>query len=96
MKIAAVRLSTTDFFSSFITALKISTQTQTWMPAKAFFTQARSAKLEISPARMEMITTEGNTTPSVATTPPAAPPYFWPIKVAVLTAMMPGVHWPMA
>ena len=28
-KIAAVRLSTTDFLSSFITALKISTQTQT-------------------------------------------------------------------
>ena len=23
-------------------------------------------------------------------------PHFCPMKVAVLTAMMPGVHWPMA
>ena len=76
--------------------MKISTQTQTWIPAKAFFTQLRSAKLEISPARMEMITTEGNTSPRVATMPPATPPYFWPMNVAVLTAMMPGVHWPTA
>ena len=40
-KMAAVRLSTTDFYSSFTTALKISTQTHTWMPAKAFCTQTR-------------------------------------------------------
>ena len=66
------------------------------MPAKAFWTQARSAKLLMSPARMEIMTRDGNTTPRVATMPPAMPLYFWPMNVAVLTAMIPGVHCPMA
>ena len=39
---------------------------------------------------------EGNTRPRVATTPPETPRYLCPTKVAVFTAMMPGVHWPMA
>ena len=43
-----------------------------------------------------MMTMEGNTTPRVANTPPAAPFCFCPTKVAVFTAMTPGVHWPMA
>ena len=43
-----------------------------------------------------MITRDGNTTPSVATMPPGMPLNFWPMNVAVFTAMMPGVHWPMA
>ena len=54
------------------------------------------AKLLMKAARIVMITKDGNTTPSVATMPPIAPPYFCPMKVAVFTAMMPGVHWPMA
>ena len=89
-------LSTTDFLSSFKMALNTSTQTQTRMPAKAFLTRARSAKLLMKAAMMVMIIREGNTTPSVATMPPTTPRRFWPTKVAVLTAMMPGVHWPMA
>lgn len=95
-KIPAVRLSITDFFSSFTTALKISTQTQTCTPEKVSCTHVRWEKLVISPANREMMTREGNTTPSVAVMPPATPRSFWPIKVAVFTAMMPGVHWPMA
>ena len=42
-----------------------------------------------------MMTRQGNTSPRVATTP-AAPFRLCPTNVAVLTAMMPGVHWPMA
>ena len=34
--------------------------------------------------------------PSVAAMPPRIPACFCPTKVAVFTAMMPGVHWPMA
>ena len=43
-----------------------------------------------------MMMMQGKTSPRVATTPPALPFRLWPTKVAVLTAMMPGVHWPMA
>ena len=43
-----------------------------------------------------MITSDGNTTPSVAKMPPQTPACFCPTNVAVLTAMTPGVHWPMA
>ena len=32
----------------------------------------------------------------VAMTPPGTPPMLLPTKVAVLTAMTPGVHWPTA
>ena len=39
---------------------------------------------------------DNKTTPSVAQMPPQMPLYLWPMKVAVLTAMTPGVHWPMA
>ena len=42
------------------------------------------------------MTRDGNTPPRVATMPPAMPLYFWPMNVAVLTAMIPGVHCPMA
>ena len=73
---AAVRLSTTDFFSSFSTALKIRTHTHTWIPAKAFCTQAKWEKFVINPARIEIMTKEGNTTPSVATMPPNQPRCF--------------------
>ena len=43
-----------------------------------------------------MMTSDGNTTPSVAKMPPQMPACFCPTNVAVLTAMTPGVHWPMA
>ena len=43
-----------------------------------------------------MMTREGKTSPRVATTPPAMPAWLRPTKVAVFTAMMPGVHWPTA
>ena len=43
-----------------------------------------------------MMIRDGNTTPRVARTPPKMPRYLCPMKVAVFTAMMPGVHWPMA
>ena len=43
-----------------------------------------------------MITRLGKITPRVARIPPGIPAIFWPTKVAVFTAIMPGVHWPMA
>ena len=81
---------------SFKTALKISTHTHTRIPAKACCTQGRCAYRVMTSARAEMITRGGNTTPKVATMPPATPASFCPTKVAVFTAMTPGVHWPMA
>ena len=92
----SVGLSTTDFFHSLTTALKMRTQTHTRTPAKAFCTAGRSAKLEMKAAMMHTITSEGATTPRVAKMPPMMPRRFCPTKVAVLTAMTPGVHWPMA
>ena len=95
-KISPAAQSFTEPLNSLTTALKISTQTHTRMPAKACCTQARCEKLLMTPASAVMITSDGNTMPSVATMPPRMPACFWPTKVAVLTAMMPGVHWPMA
>ncbi len=43
-----------------------------------------------------IVTTLGKITPRVAMTPPGVPFSLEPTKVAVLTAMTPGVHWPMA
>ena len=42
------------------------------------------------------ITKDGNTNPSVATIPPIIPACLYPTKVAVFTAMIPGVHCPIA
>ena len=39
---------------------------------------------------------DGVTTAAVATAPPTAPFCLVPTKVAVLTAMTPGVHWAIA
>ena len=95
-KIRAAGQSLTEPFSSFSVALKISTHTHARMPEKACCTQSRWEKLLMTPASAVMITSEGNTMPSVAPMPPNMPFCFWPTKVAVLTAMMPGVHWPIA
>ena len=95
-KMTAAGQSFTEPFSSFSVALKISTHTHTRIPAKACCTQSRWEKLLMTPASAVMIISEGNTMPSVATMPPSTPRCFCPTKVAVLTAMMPGVHWPMA
>ena len=95
-KISAPHTSFTAPCHSFSVALKISTHTHTRIPVKAFCTHSRWEKLVISPARAVMMSRDGNTMPSVATMPPQTPLRFWPMNVAVLTAMMPGVHWPMA
>ena len=89
-------LSFTADLKSFTTELKMNTHTQTRMPPKAFCTQAMLAKLLITAAMMEMMMMEGDTTPRVVRMPPRMPRYFLPMKVAVFTAMTPGVHWPMA
>ena len=72
------------------------TTTAALMPARACWTTGISAKLVRKAAMMVIITRLGNTTPRVAMVPPRLPRYFCPMKVAVLTAMTPGVHWPMA
>ena len=72
-KRTSVALSTTAFFQSFRTALKISTHTQTRMPAKALLTAGTSEKLVRIPAMRVMMITDGNTMPREATTPPTVP-----------------------
>jgi hypothetical protein len=52
------------FFHIFRTALKIRTQTQTRIPAKALRTAGSSEKPLMKAAMMVMMTSEGNTTPS--------------------------------
>ena len=96
VKIANVNLSMTAFLRSFITALKISTHTHTRMPPNACCTQTIWENASITPAKIEIIINEGNTTPSVAKVPPAIPLCFCPINVAVFTAIIPGVHCPIA
>ena len=66
------------------------------MPARACRTAGISAKLDRNAAMAVIIIREGNTRPRVASTPPGIPLYLYPMKVAVLTAIMPGVHWPTA
>ena len=56
-----------------MTELTISTATATRMPAKAFLTVGSSEMLPRKAAMTVMMTREGNTSPSVATTPPATP-----------------------
>ncbi len=65
-------------------------------PAKAWPTAGMWAKLRRKAAMRVMMTMEGKTMPRVAMTPPSTPFRLEPKKVAVLTAMTPGVHWPMA
>ena len=81
---------------SFSTELKIKTTTATLIPLKACCTRGISAKFERRAAMAVMITSEGKTIPREATMPPIIPFCLVPTKVAVLMAMMPGVHCPMA
>ena len=71
-------------------------QTQARIPLKACVTAGTSWKWERQAAMVEMITSPGETTPSVARMPPRMPRCLAPTKVEVFTAMMPGVHCPMA
>ena len=75
-KIAMPHASFIELFISFRTALKISTHTHTRTPANACATHVRCEKAAITPASALMITSDGNTTPSVATMPPAMPRCF--------------------
>ena len=47
-------------------------------------------------AMTEMMMKDGATMPKSATTAPQKPRSLCPMNVAVLTAMMPGMHWPSA
>ncbi len=42
------------------------------------------------------MTHDGKIKPRVARMPPPRPAVLYPTKVAVFTAIIPGVHWPMA
>ena len=95
-KISPAAQSFTEPLNSFTTALKISMHTHTRIPAKACCTHSRWEKLLITPARAVIMSSDGNTIPSVAMIPPSTPACFCPTKVAVFTAIMPGVHCPMA
>lgn len=95
-KMNAVLLSVMDFLPNLMTVSKIKTHTQTRMPAKAWMINGFAAKLERNMAIAVIISMEGVMTPKVAARPPEKPFCLYPTKVATLTAIMPGVHWPMA
>ena len=79
-----------------MTALKIRTHTHTWMPAKAFWTHGKVRKVGDQP-RQDGDNDQGREHhPQGGHNAPGDPLYFWPMNVAVFTAMMPGVHCPMA
>ena len=61
------------------------------IPPRNAFTPAYFIKLRIRAAIMRMIINDGNTTPSVARIAPRKPPCDEPTKVAILTAIGPGV-----
>ena len=84
--------SANDFLASFIVASRISAHTQICIPFMACCTASISAKFRINAAMIDIITNDGNMTPSVAKIPPNTPANLYPIKVAVLTAITPGVH----
>ena len=88
--------SSTAFLNSLITLDRISATTPARTPLKAWTTNSKCMKFCRKAAISMMITKEGNTSPRVAITPPAMPAWLRPTKVAVFTAMMPGVHWPTA
>ncbi|OPZ63686.1 MAG: hypothetical protein BWY85_01574 [Firmicutes bacterium ADurb.Bin506] len=66
------------------------------MPALTCTSQFALLSFLASAANNRTITTEGAITPSVAMTPPGMPPRRYPTKVALLTAMGPGVTSAMA
>ena len=70
--------------------------TATRTPASACCTVGMSAKFCNSAAIKEIIIKLGETIPKVAKADPKKPPCFLPKKVAVLTAITPGVHCPIA
>ena len=72
-KIMTAFQSTMAAFASLTTELIISTATPTRIPAKAFFTAGSSETFPSTAAMAMMMTSEGNTSPSVAMTPPATP-----------------------
>ena len=55
----------------------------------------KSEKLLIKAAKKVIISKEGVTIPAVATTAPKVFCLLYPIKVATLTAIIPGVDCPM-
>lgn len=95
-KIIKVGTSMTPPLKSFITDETIRALTAILIAAKALATTGRSIKPSINMAIMVMMIIEGVMTPKAAAIEPAMPLILWPINVAVLTAIMPGVHCPRA
>ena len=91
-KMHKVSASLTELLKSLTTALNMRMQTQTRISANAFCTAGTSENAEMHPASAQIMTREGDTTPRVAIMPPITPSYLYPMKVAVFTAMTPGVH----
>ena len=72
-KMSTAFQSTMAALASLMTELIISTATPTRIPAKAFLTAGSSETLPSTAAMAMMMTREGNTSPSVAITPPSTP-----------------------
>ena len=78
--------------SAMVTAVaKISATTQGRTPPKNACTPLYLRKLRITDAMSRMMINEGSTTLSVAVSAPNTPPCVEPTKVAILTAIGPGV-----
>ena len=85
-------MSAIALFQSLVMALKISTHTQTLIPAKAFLTAGTSANAVSTVAIMVIIRKEGAAAPSAAKTAPILPFLFFPTKARVFTIRIPGRH----
>ena len=84
--------SLTDPLNSLMTLASISAVTHARIPLKACATITLSMKLLKNAAIIRMSIAGMVTTPSVAAIPPAIPACCDHIKVAVFTAITPGVH----
>ena len=74
----------------------IRAQTQARTPVSACCTQGFSAKDQKKAEMMVTMIMGGTSTPRVARRDPDRPWTRYPQKVAVFTAMTPGVHWATA
>lgn len=91
-----VDLDLIDFFARLITALQIIAATTTRTPFKKCPTISYCKRFDIKNAIIEIIIKGKNIIPSVENMLPTTPFLLYPTKVATLTAIIPGVHCPIA
>ena len=88
--------SVTEFLNSLITLERMRAVTHARIPLNAWAMSGVSMNPLRKAATARIIISGPDITPRVARTAPTAPAFEDPTKVAVLTAITPGVHWPTA